>query len=195
MVQTIFDHHVTQVAPVKELDIDVRVQFPQAPYFAVLARGQLWPDGGQLNVELFIGEVEVGRKSFRYPACFIPCQSEGAGLVLPLNAVVVENTGEFFFNRVDEFNVTCGGWIFQKAPPNARQRPATSVNEKCVAHNKKVRGLFVGYDFTRASSREELNFPCRRRAAGSEPGRRLPEHERDARRALIAGGCLSPGRG
>ena len=54
-----------QVAPVEELDLDVRVSLAQLAQLPVLAGHERLFHGGDLDVEVLIGEVEVG---FEWPA-------------------------------------------------------------------------------------------------------------------------------
>jgi hypothetical protein len=46
VVEPVSDHHVTQVAPVEQLDVDLGIELAQTPDLSVLAGGQLRPYGG-----------------------------------------------------------------------------------------------------------------------------------------------------
>jgi hypothetical protein len=135
VIKTVPDHHVAQITPVKKFDVNLRVQFTQTAYFAVLAGSQLRSDSRQFNVEIFIRQVEVRRESFRYFAGFIPCQGEGTRFVFPFNAIIVKNTGKLLFDRVDELNIVCRLRIFQKTPPTVPGKSPAMVLVSGVSGN------------------------------------------------------------
>src|SRR6476661_4625611 len=65
------------VAPVEQLDPYVRAQLPQPAQLAVLLGHERLLHGGDLEVEILLGQVDV--------------EGEGMRLVFPGNAVVVED--------------------------------------------------------------------------------------------------------
>jgi hypothetical protein len=63
-------------------------------------RGKLGTQGGQLDVQVLIREVEIRAEGFNRDPMLIPFQREGAGLIYPCDAVEIEDRSEGFFSRV-----------------------------------------------------------------------------------------------
>lgn len=100
IVHAVFDHHVPQISPVEEFHIDIWVELPHAPQFAVLSRDELRTQCRQLYVEVLLHQIEVRREGFSYIPVIVPLEGKGAWLILPFDTIVVEDMGEFFFERV-----------------------------------------------------------------------------------------------
>jgi Icc protein len=79
------------VALVEELDVDVRIDLAQPPQLAVFAGGERLLHHRQFEVEILLGEVEVGRERLDDAALVVALEDERARLVLPRHAVVVED--------------------------------------------------------------------------------------------------------
>src|SRR5450759_331279 len=90
------------VAPVEELDADSRIELSQLAQLAVLARHERLLHDRDLQVEILLGEVEVGCERLADTAFIVPREHERGGLVLPRNSVIVENARAFDFCLVRE---------------------------------------------------------------------------------------------
>jgi hypothetical protein len=101
-LQPVLDQQVEVVALVEELDLDVGVELPQATGLAVLLRHQLLVQRGDLDVEVVAGEVEVGTEGLDRASLLVPLKRELRGLVLPVDAVEVEQLGELPLRVVGE---------------------------------------------------------------------------------------------
>src|SRR4051812_1299595 len=82
-----------QVAPVEELDLDVRVSLAQLAQLAVLAGDERLLHGGDLDVKGLLGKVEVGRERLLDASFGVLLQHERPRLVGPRAVVVVEDLG------------------------------------------------------------------------------------------------------
>src|SRR5690242_5560442 len=80
-----------QIPLVEELHLDVRISRAELPQLAVLAGDERLFHDGQLDVEVLVREVEVGRERLEHAALRILLEDEGPRLVLPRDAVVVED--------------------------------------------------------------------------------------------------------
>src|SRR6266481_6394697 len=80
-----------QIPFVEELHLDVRIPLAELPQLAVLARDERLLHDGQLDVEILVGEVEVGRERLEHAALRVLLEDEGPRLVLPRDAVIVED--------------------------------------------------------------------------------------------------------
>src|SRR5262245_7142125 len=79
-----------EVAPVEELDPNVGVSLAQLAQLPVLAGDERLLHGGDLDVEVLVGKIEVGRESLLHAAVFVLLEYERPGLVFPGDVVVVE---------------------------------------------------------------------------------------------------------
>src|SRR5438477_3080965 len=84
-----------EVSFVEELDLHVRVALAQLAELAVLARDERLLHHRQLDVQILIREVEVGRERLGDPARLVLLEDERRRLVLPRHPVVVEDFGAF----------------------------------------------------------------------------------------------------
>ena len=81
------------VAPVEELDVDVRVEPSQFPELAVLASDERLLHHGHLDEEILLREVEVRRERAGNASLLVPLEDERMRLVVPADAVIVEDLG------------------------------------------------------------------------------------------------------
>src|ERR1043166_7363033 len=79
-----------EVAPVEELDLDIGVALAQLAQLAVLAGHERLLHGGDLDVEVLVGEEEVGRERFGNAPVLVLLEHERPWLVFPRDVVVVE---------------------------------------------------------------------------------------------------------
>jgi len=79
------------VAPIEELDPDVRIQPLNLAKLLVLAGDQRLLHHRHLDEEVLLGEVEVGRERTHHAPLLIAFQNEGVRLVIPAYPVVVED--------------------------------------------------------------------------------------------------------
>src|SRR5207247_11000303 len=87
---------------VEQLDANVRVELTEPPQLAVLLADEALPERGQLDVELEVWEPEVGREALGHNAVQVPQDGERMRLVLPFDAIEVEDAGELRLARVGE---------------------------------------------------------------------------------------------
>ena len=91
-----------EVARVEQLDPDVRVELAQPAELAVLLAHQLLLERGQLDVQLDVREVEVGREALDDVPVQVPADRERVGLVGPADVVEVEDARELGLARMRE---------------------------------------------------------------------------------------------
>ena len=94
---------------IENLDVDVRINRAQEFDFAILARDQGLFHGGELDVEIGFGQIEIGREGFDDVTVFIPLEGETARLIFPADAVEIEKIGEQLFAGMAEGGVLDGG--------------------------------------------------------------------------------------
>src|SRR5262245_21516608 len=82
-----------EVAPVEERDPDVGIPLAQLAQLPVLAGDERLLHGGYLDVEVLLGEIEVGREGFGHAPVVVLFEYERPRLVFPRNVVVVEHLG------------------------------------------------------------------------------------------------------
>src|SRR6266550_6169680 len=100
------------VAPVEELDPNVRVALAKFPQLAVLSCHERLLHHRHLNVEVLLREIEVGREGLRDTAVLALRQRERPRLVLPRNAVKVQQAGAFALCVVREARSShASGWL------------------------------------------------------------------------------------
>src|SRR5439155_5076997 len=92
--QVVLGEKLPEVPVVQQLDLHVRIELPQAPQLAVLARDQALLHPRDLDVEVEVGDVEVGREALGHAPVLVPGQVERARLVLPAQPVEVEQPRE-----------------------------------------------------------------------------------------------------
>ncbi|MHB8463939.1 MAG: hypothetical protein ACYDH6_17685 [Acidimicrobiales bacterium] len=78
------------------------MQFGQPAYFAVLLGDELLVERRDLDIEVVGRQVEVGAERLRRVALTVPFENERLGLVLPGDAVEVEQLGELALRVVRE---------------------------------------------------------------------------------------------
>ena len=74
----------------------------QSPDLAVLLGHELLVEGRDLDVEVELGQVEVGREALGRVALAVPVDVEGRGLVAPLDLVEVQQLRELPLAVVSE---------------------------------------------------------------------------------------------
>ena len=101
-LEPVLHEEVQVVALVEHLDLDLGVQLAQAARLAVLLRHELLVQRRDLDVEVVRGEVEVGRERLHRVAVAVTLERERARLVVPLDAVEVEQLRELPLRVVRE---------------------------------------------------------------------------------------------
>jgi hypothetical protein len=102
LLKPVLHQQVEVVALVEELDLDLRVQLSEAPGLAVLLGHQLLVQGGDLDVEVVVGQVEVRAETLDRLVVLVPLEGELSRLVLPGDPVEVEQFGELALRVVRE---------------------------------------------------------------------------------------------
>lgn len=101
-VEPILNHEASVVPSVQQLDVHLGVQLSQATQLPVLLCHQALFQRGQLDVQVELRKIEVGREALDYPSFGVVLQRECPGLVFPLNLVKVQEVGELSFALVGE---------------------------------------------------------------------------------------------
>ena len=91
-----------EVARVEELDAHVRVELAQPAQLAVLLAHQALLERRQLDIEVELRQVEVGREALHDGPVEVEEDGEGARLVAPLDLVVVEDPRQLGLAGVGE---------------------------------------------------------------------------------------------
>jgi len=91
-----------EVTFVEQLDPHVRVELPHLAQLAVLAGHERLLHHGHFQVQILVGEVEVGRERLDHATLLVALEHEGMGLVEPRHTVVVEDLGVRQLRVVDE---------------------------------------------------------------------------------------------
>jgi hypothetical protein len=104
-------HKEVQVVPlIEDLAANVGVELTEAANLAVLLRHELLVHRRDLDVDVFLRQVEVGPEVARGLVPVVPFDREGSRLVLPRDVVEVEQPGELALAGVREFDaVGLGG--------------------------------------------------------------------------------------
>src|SRR2546423_1206310 len=97
-----FFNQLAIVRRIKHLEIDLRVERAQAADFAILARDKRLTQRCQLNVEVVLWQVKIGREKTRRRARRVPLEGEAARLVLPLDMIEAQDARELGFRFVGE---------------------------------------------------------------------------------------------
>src|SRR6187551_505345 len=90
-----------EVALVEQLDLDLRVELPQLAELPVLPRDERLLHHGHLEIEVLLGEVEVGRERLDDLPLRVALEDERRRLVEPRDAVVVEDLRVLELGLVD----------------------------------------------------------------------------------------------
>ena len=98
-----------RMSPRLNNDIDVGIQFLHTAEFSCFEAGQFRSQCGQFDVEVLPRQIKVRRKRLRYVTVSIPFQVKRAWLILPFNAVVVEQISKFCFGRIGEVRLVLLG--------------------------------------------------------------------------------------
>src|SRR4051812_19206110 len=91
-----------EIPLVEELDPDVGVALAQLPDLSVLPRDERLLHLRDLDIEILLGEVEVGRKRLGDAAGLVRLEDERRRLVRPRDAVVVEDLRALELRRAGE---------------------------------------------------------------------------------------------
>jgi hypothetical protein len=101
-----------EVVPlIEDLAANLGVELAEAAHLAVLLGDQLLVHGGDLDVEILLGKVEVGGEVLGGLVTAVPGDGEGTGLVLPGDVVEVEQSGELALARMGEIQQIGGGSV------------------------------------------------------------------------------------
>src|SRR6187397_2677526 len=83
VLEAVLGHQRQVVALVEDLAVDARIQLPQATHLPVLLRDQPLVERRDLDVQVVLRQVEVGREPLDDVAVAVPLQVERRGLVGP----------------------------------------------------------------------------------------------------------------
>src|SRR5207249_7161666 len=117
------------IALIEDLAVDVRVQFAELANLPVLLRDELLVERRDLDVEVVLGQEEVGREPSNDFALLVPFQVERARLVLPFDLIEVEEASELPLAGVGEADAIAlqavrssgRGWVHDPPARTARR--------------------------------------------------------------------------
>jgi hypothetical protein len=89
--QSVALREALDIATIEELDPDVRIQPAQLPQLPILSSHERLFHHRHLDEEILLREIEVGRERAYDAALLVSVQDEGVRLVIPGDAVVVED--------------------------------------------------------------------------------------------------------
>jgi 3',5'-cyclic-AMP phosphodiesterase len=90
------------VTPVKELHADVGIEALHFAQLAVLTCYEGLLHDGDLDEEVLFRQIEVGRERTHDPAFLVPLENERVGLIVPRDAVVIEDLCALNLDTVGE---------------------------------------------------------------------------------------------
>ena len=90
ILQPVFDDEVQVVPLIKDLAVDVGMEFLETSNRTVLLGDQFLAHGRDLDVEIILGQVEIGGEELGRRTVFVPCDRERFRLVVPWDAVEVQ---------------------------------------------------------------------------------------------------------
>lgn len=99
-MQAVFCHQIRQVAVVENFYIHVGVELLETAQLAIFLCDQMLAHGRELDVEVEIGQVKVGRKRFFHVAVRVPFEGKGARFIFPTDAIKIQNVREFDLSRM-----------------------------------------------------------------------------------------------
>ena len=102
------DQQLLVVLPVQQANVDLGVELAQQAQLAVLRRYQRLLHRRQLDIEVVLGQVEVGREHLCHAFAF-PGDREGDRFVVPADPVVVEEAGELLLRGMRELHAGMRG--------------------------------------------------------------------------------------
>jgi len=119
---------VEVVALIEDLAPDVWVVFPEQPDLPVLLGDEFLAHCGDLDEQVFVGEIEVGREEPGGHPVLPEFDGERLRLVEPFDSVEVEESGELPFALVSKFGVVRRGREVEVGPqgvmpPGSLKRP------------------------------------------------------------------------
>jgi hypothetical protein len=112
LLQPVLDEQTQIVALIENLAFDLRVELAQAAHLPILLGHQLLAHRGDLDVEIVIGEVEVGAKELRRGTVGSELDCKLARLVLPVDLVEIEESRKLSFAFVSKIDLFCLGQLF-----------------------------------------------------------------------------------
>jgi len=85
--------HSFQVTSIEHANLDIGMEFPQSPDFPIFSRNKCLTQCRYLEVEIVVRKVEVWCKCREETAIWSFVKNEGSRLILPSNAIEVEEVG------------------------------------------------------------------------------------------------------
>src|SRR5439155_8360216 len=134
------------VALVEELDLDPRIALAQLAQLAVLPRHERQLHHRYLDVELMLGQVEVGRERLDHSSALVLLEHERARLVGPGDPVVVEDLGAFELGLICELRRAIPGIRleirdFRRHPREDSNRSGRRISGGTVRSTRAMRSI------------------------------------------------------
>ena len=126
-LEPVFDHQMEIVALVENLALGVRVDGPETADFLVLLGYEFLIHRRDLDEQVIVGKVEVGSEPLGWLTFRVELDGKTPRLVIPWDAIEVEQEGELPLAVVSEFNLMCRGAVCAQGAP-ASIAPASSAS-------------------------------------------------------------------
>jgi hypothetical protein len=107
LFESVLDEKMQVVPLVEDLAPHVGIQLPQPPDLAVLLGHELLVHRRDLDEQVVVGQVEVGPEELDRLAIIVVVDGELSRLVLPLDAVEIEQSRELPLALVGEIDGVC----------------------------------------------------------------------------------------
>jgi hypothetical protein len=107
-LEAVLNKEVHVVTLIKDLALDVWIEFPQSTNFSVLLCHELLVQRCDLDVQVVLRKEKVGSELLRRYALTIPLDVERARFVLPFDLVEVQQFGELSFGVMRELDLLAG---------------------------------------------------------------------------------------
>ncbi len=108
-LEAVLDQQMEVITLIEDLAVDQRVGLLQEPDLAVLLGDQLLVHRRDLDVQILVREVEVGREAGSRFAIVVELDGERGGFVLPRQTVEVEESGKLTLAVVGKSDAVCSG--------------------------------------------------------------------------------------
>ena len=127
LLQTVFDDQLHVVTLIEDLAAHVRMNGLEQFHLLVLLRDQFLVHRGDLDVQVVVGQIEVGSEVFGRFTVFVELNRKTLRFVVPRNPIEIEKKGELALTVVSEFNFVRLGAVGDQVTP-ASTAPVNSAS-------------------------------------------------------------------
>ena len=101
----VFEEQVLIIPAIVDLALDLRVEFAQSFYLTILLRYQFLVHGSNLDEEIVLREIEIGRKFRSRITLMVPAYIEAHRFIQPFYVIEIKEPGKFLFAAMREFQL------------------------------------------------------------------------------------------